>query len=412
MAYSFDGTGDYLTFGSGALSSFAGSTPGNIAFKSAGSTSNAYGLFIFGDSGETADLVKLSINTSTGYLSMTVKDGAGNTLSGTGSTNVHDGAWHNVHFFIKSSGTNLELWLDGSSEFTDTNASFSTTTNGLAYVDIHRLGSDNTNDFNGDIDNYALENGFVVNTSHVNDHIVQHPRKYDAVYGASRIGLATDLLHSVDDTMYVFNNGTDTITKVGTPTNTLGSDNVYTMSDPYIGIQNTTPTSVLRPSLLSVTGIYDVTFNIEQLISGSFVSSTGLYVAMLQQQGVLTAPLLTSSGIFNTDTWLIDQFLTAPVITASGQVVATVAWDQQLAGALLQATGTLDTGVWLIDQNIAGQVLSATGILDTQTWLIDTNIAGVYITPTGLIAATFTGEQLYTGDFTFETPGSDSFTEE
>jgi hypothetical protein len=331
-----------------------------------------------------------------------------------GTTQVfNDTNWH--HICLVRSGTTLTLYVDATSEGTDTLDWASGT---WAYQ-LGLGGQGIGGGWNGDACEFSkwdralstaeiasLNKGFSA-LFYPNSLVSYIPGVRDFVPDFVSGDAVTNSSSSVTDHPPIIYPRTSFVVIAGTAGQTItapldSATGLYAPASMDLTLDVTAP-------LESATGILTNTFTLTFSLNGITQTATLYAPASINEGLSIGGVLQNATGIYVPSIpW--DQLVTAPVLTASGQVVASLPWDQQLAGALLQATGTLDTGVWVIDQNIAGQILSATGILDTQAWSIDSTLAGVYITPTGLIAATFTGEQLYTGDFTFETPDSDSFT--
>jgi hypothetical protein len=160
----FDGTGDYLKFPSSELVPFASNEKFTIEgwiYPSAATAGQIYGIYTTRNSGISAYAIAITLFGSPLKINVEIATSGSSLVTISSSTTISANTWY--HFAVVHDGTQLKLYLNGTSEGTPATTSQATTLKVMAlgryYVDIDNYY------FNGYIDDFRITKGYARYTS-------------------------------------------------------------------------------------------------------------------------------------------------------------------------------------------------------------------------------------------------------
>ncbi len=160
----FDGTGDYLKFPSSELVPFASNEKFTIEgwiYPSAATAGQIYGIYTTRNSGISAYAIAITLFGSPLKINVEIATSGSALVTISSSTTISANTWY--HFAVVHDGTQLKLYLNGTSEGTPATTSQATTLKVMAlgryYVDIDNYY------FNGYIDDFRITKGYARYTS-------------------------------------------------------------------------------------------------------------------------------------------------------------------------------------------------------------------------------------------------------
>jgi hypothetical protein len=155
----FDGTGDYLLFPSSELVPFASNERFTIEgwiYPTVATAGQIYGIYTTRNSGSTSQAIAITLFGTPLKINVEIANSASASVTISSSTTISANTWY--HFAVVHDGTQLKLYVNGTSEGTPATTSIATTlkvmTIGRYYVDI------NNYYFNGYIDDLRITKGF------------------------------------------------------------------------------------------------------------------------------------------------------------------------------------------------------------------------------------------------------------
>jgi hypothetical protein len=172
----FDGTGDYLLFPSSELVPFASNERFTIEgwiYPTVATAGQIYGIYTTRNSGSTSQAIAITLFGTPLKINVEIANSASASVTISSSTTISANTWY--HFAVVHDGSQLKLYVNGTSEGTPATTSIATTlkvmTIGRYYVDI------NNYYFNGYIDDLRITKGIARYTANFTPPQVALPRQ-------------------------------------------------------------------------------------------------------------------------------------------------------------------------------------------------------------------------------------------